>query len=291
MDTTKNETTTNIVFLTGFQRNGSAMIGLSFHDVDHVSNLGDVFMSNYGPLPSLRQYATRWREHILREAFGMNRVPYHVTSTVSNIGPFASPLACSKIFNALVEGKAQSDITLSLNNDDKALLCKASFQHCPGYFHVWDEMLNHPQCKVIYVRRENPVVLAVSSANASKQQQWQVKTHEDQSPKVDSVKLEPRHLMEFCAFYDSQSAFFDGYFSNYKDKVLVIDFEDLIESWNDQVRKICEFIEIEQQEIECIISQQIPVGNHVSLISNLGELIKYFRGTHWEECFRLDHGT
>jgi hypothetical protein len=65
MDTTKNETTTNIVLLAGLQRNGSAMIGLSFHDLEHVTNVADIFMTNKGPLPSLRHFSTRWREHIL----------------------------------------------------------------------------------------------------------------------------------------------------------------------------------------------------------------------------------
>jgi LPS sulfotransferase NodH len=287
MDTTKSEMTTNIVLLTGFQRNGSAMLGISFHDVDHVSNMADIFMSQKGPLVSLRGVDTRWREHILREAFGMNRIPFNVTSTVANIGPVASSLACSKIFNAIADGKVQSDITVSLNSNDKALLCKAAFQHCPGYFPVWDEMLGHERCKVIYVKRENPIALAVSAANAMRQQQWQVRVKNNETAKVATVKLNPRHLLEFCAFYESQTTFFDAYFAD-RDNVMTVEFLDLITDWDTISQDICEFIGIERQEVKLLTGSQIGEGSHIELIENLGEVYSYFKGSHWEHYFGLE---
>jgi len=203
---------------------------------------------------------------------------------VKNIGKIASSLSCSKIFQAMARGDAQSDITFTLNTNDKAILCKVPFQHCPGYYEVWDEMMEHPHCKVLYIRRNNPIELLVSASNSYTQKQWQVK--KDMKPKVGSVKLETRYVMEFLAFYESQSNFFDAYFTNYHN-ALTIDFEDLVEDWDAQMKTICEFINIEPQEIERVTYQQIPKGQHLTLISNLGELISYFKGTKWEEYFRI----
>jgi hypothetical protein len=205
---------------------------------------------------------------------------------VSTIGPIASSTACSKIFNAIADGHAQCDISKKLNENDKAILCKVAFQHCPGWFPVWDEMLDHPQCKVIYVRRENPIEIAISAANALRQGQWQALVKDDQQVRVGTVTLEPRHLMEYCAFYDSQTAFFDGYFSNY-DNVMTVDFVDLHEKWDEISKQICTFIGVEEQEVELATKSMIGDGNHVSLIENLNEVYTYFRGSKWEKYFGI----
>lgn len=262
------------------------MVGMSFHELDYVSHVGELFAASRGTVESLHGRDIRWREHILKEAFGMNRVPFTVTTMVQGIPPIASSLSCSKILQAMLRGDAQSDITHSLNTKDRVIIGKAPFQHCPGYFSVWDEIKEHPRCKIIYIRRDNPLTLLVSSSNSFLQRQWQVLENEE--PKVGQVHLGVRYVAEFIAFYEAQTAFFDVYFDNCApDKVLVIDFEDLVGDWETCVDKICRFIRVEKQGVERKTYQQIQDGSHLSLISNLGELLSYFKNTRWEEYFRI----
>lgn len=271
---------TNVI-LAGFQRNGASMLSFAYNELDNVSSLAEIFATNTGNLEEIKRFDTRWRMYALRKLFGMNRFPFVVEPTVKFFPPMASDESCKKFFELVVSGEMRSDTSYHMNIDDTVTFMVVHFDHCPSWYQTWDTILDYTDTKVIYVRRDNPLKLAISSANANNQQQWQVIEEE---PRIGQVQIQPRNLADYFVFYDIQTQYFDWRFDNHPN-TLIVEYNDLVTKWDELVPQISEWLGLEETNIPQVTQQQIQGNQHLSLVSNLAELLRYFKGSPWEHYF------
>jgi LPS sulfotransferase NodH len=183
------------------------------------------------------------------------------------------------VFDAIADGEVQSELNDKLNTNDRVIFAKVPFEQCPYYYDTWHHILKHPQTKLIWVHRQNPLHMLISGLNAYQQNQWQVNL--DQEPKVDQVTIHVDHLREYLAFYSAHTTFFKLLLDQ-RPNALTISYDSLSTNWDKASTRISDFLGLAERRIDLTIKRQVLL--HLNIVSNRQEIESLLRNTEWEWC-------
>lgn len=157
---------------------------------------------------------------------------------------------------------------------------------------VWDYLLKNNEVKIIHLKRRNILKREISLTHAMRSGQWSLKKGNNifstmtalclRLCKIKAVYFEPKKCEEFFINNEKMILDYEEYFKG--KQVLSIDYEDLIEFFDENISKIMMFIGVDYYPLKSSFLKQNPLPVKLSL-KNFKELKNYFEGTRWESFF------
>jgi hypothetical protein len=166
-------------------------------------------------------------------------------------------------------------------NDAQVVAFKAMYNHLASK-KVKKFLINHPEIKIIHLRRDNLLKQYVSKALLGRKRSRRWEPHSNKKLPVVSTYISPESAIRDMQNTLNQIDYYERFFSNHKKIELV--YENMINGkcLNETVtNEICELLSIEKRPLCCDLVKVNP--NRLELmIDNYSELVSALKGTHFE---------
>lgn len=152
---------------------------------------------------------------------------------------------------------------------EKYNFVKFLYDHIIPYKNLTNYIKNLKDLKIIHLKRKDVFASYISSIVANRSKLWHVKNEEDKKfLNLKKINISPENALEMFDKIAFQEKVIDSYFKN---KSITIYYEDLVDSWDEEITKIQNFFNIENITIDKAIKKSIEI-DHRNLVLNLHEI-------------------
>ncbi len=145
---------------------------------------------------------------------------------------------------------------------------------------IWTYLKGRRDVRIIHLKRRNILQTHLSRKRAAMTNSW-VNTSERRNG-LSSVELDPAECIEDFTRTRAWEEQFDRFFENHPK--LEILYEDLAQSYQEELKRVQDFLEVEQRPVHPSTFKQADQSLSKA-IANYRELKERFIGTPWEPFF------
>lgn len=172
-----------------------------------------------------------------------------------------------------------------LVNSKRADIFKIHYSHAPiSYQKFWNILLSKP-VKWIHMKRRDMLRSFISRKVAMISDVWEIYEKDTLGIIINpTFIIQPSELLEYFLYTEENELFFDILLKNSKKLMLELYYEDIIQNWDSEGKRIQQFLELPEKKLEMVTSKRTSV-DHLSLVENYEDLRTFFKDTKWEHMF------
>lgn len=160
---------------------------------------------------------------------------------------------------------------------------KLMHTHCPNYMQT---VLQDPNIKIIWLRRENAVQRYVSFAKAMQTKVWR-SNGKSSASKQQPIVIDTDRMLTKMRWVDSSYAQLVGRVATTPNKSLHITYEDLTENAPaETIAAIFDFLQLEGTPVESSLQKQ-ATSTVRTMVQNYDEMAQALQGTEYESLIEV----